>query len=136
MNANERGRQAVEDSERWFPATAGVAYGPSEVGFTTLCLNGEAGEVANEIKKVIRGTHPLDREQMDKIIDEAIDVQTYLYKLMGEVDQMSRRVFAREIDWEHEYEKKRAFNEERFGKKNPFDPEVDPYISERWYPRD
>lgn len=56
-----------------FPADQGLAY-------TTLGLAGEAGEIANKVKKVIR-----DGRSTDGIADELGDVLWYLAAVANEL---------------------------------------------------
>lgn len=96
--------QANSDSKRWFPNTA------NDIGFTALCLAGETGEVANEVKKVVRGTADMgDAATRLAIWMELADVFTYLLDLSAMVG----------CDLEKAYYAKRAHNEKRFGPKLP-----------------
>jgi NTP pyrophosphatase (non-canonical NTP hydrolase) len=52
--------------------------GKDPLSYCILGLVGEAGEVANKYKKVIRGDKPLDDELRLKIASELGDVQWYL----------------------------------------------------------
>lgn len=90
-------KTAVEDSERWFPDSQGLA-------FLTLAMAGEVGEVANLVKKVARGTHAFGEVEND-LKEEVVDVFIYLMCLAGVL----------EMDLEELYHVKRAKNEERFG---------------------
>lgn len=90
--------QAYSDSERWFPDTHGDPF------HYTLGLVGEAGEVANIIKKVNRGDLTMG-EASARLGDELADVLTYLMDLAASLG----------IDLVTEYHKKAAFNETRFG---------------------
>jgi hypothetical protein len=92
------------DSEHWFPAlhdgdTAGV---PLFMHYT-LGLAGEAGEVANVVKKLNRDGPTDDR--MADLGAELADVLIYLLLLAGEVG----------IDLAGAYEAKRAVNVGRWG---------------------
>lgn len=94
----ELGLQAHEDSNKWFPAKAG------DVFFNAACLAGEVGEVLNELKKVERGSCSYLAAR-PKVVDEMADVFTYLLSLAGSMN----------VDLLDEYNKKRKFNQERFG---------------------
>jgi NTP pyrophosphatase (non-canonical NTP hydrolase) len=48
------------------------------ISYCILGLNGEAGEIANKYKKVLRGDTELTEELKAKIKDEIGDVQWYL----------------------------------------------------------
>lgn len=90
--------QCVADSKRWFPDTS------SDLGFHALAMVGEAGELANLVKKVLRGTISLEEARME-LAEEAIDVFIYLsniFALLG-------------VDPDRVYAIKRAKNEKRFG---------------------
>lgn len=102
--------QCVSDSDRWFP-------GHQDLGFTTLAMVGEAGEVANIIKKIVRGSITIE-EAMDvnfmKGLDkdplqvEIVDVLIYLCNLMGASE-------FKDVNWNEIWNAKRDFNEQRFG---------------------
>jgi len=90
------------NSERWFPElhTSGQ---PLKV-FYALGLSGEVGEVANEVKKSIRG-HQANGVRRIEIGPELADVFTYLLLLADEFG----------VDLIAEYREKAAFNERRWG---------------------
>ena len=90
--------QCLMDSQRWFP------HYKADLPFLALCMCGEAGEVANKVKKIVRGDKTLE-EARDDIVEEVVDVFTYLMNIVGELD----------FDLYAEYTKKRTFNEERWG---------------------
>ena len=91
--------QCLMDSERWFPGNL-----TQDVAFLALCMSGEAGEVNNKVKKVVRGSRTLD-ESRKEIVEEVTDVFIYLMNL----------VHALGFDLYHEYMKKRVINEGRWG---------------------
>lgn len=93
--------ECVEDSARWFPGKA------QRIENQVLCLAGEVGEVANLVKKIIRGSEKFD-EVEGYLAEEIVDVQIYLCNLMG------NPVFAN-VDWEEVWRQKREYNESRFG---------------------
>lgn len=93
----------ADDSQRWFPGTQ------TDLVVHVLGLTGEAGEVADIIKKSIRGS--LDPIQIDPnnitramIIEELTDVLIYI----GNIAALLK------IDLEASLETKRQINEERF----------------------
>jgi NTP pyrophosphatase (non-canonical NTP hydrolase) len=93
--------QCLGDSKRWFPEQLNLPH-------MGLGLTGEAGEVANIIKKIDRGSleSPFENQDVkDKLTDEMADVFTYLMNLAGFL----------QIDMAKEYMRKRLFNEKRFG---------------------
>lgn len=101
MNLGSMTTQCVADSIKWFP-------GAQKLDTMVLCLAGEVGEVANLVKKVIRGSITLE-EAMDKgLAEEIVDVQVYLCNLMGLVE-------FDDIDWQSIWNAKRAYNQARFG---------------------
>lgn len=88
------------DTARWFP---GVIADPRH---HTLGLCGEAGEFANVMKKIDRGSMKLeDFETREALGSELADVLIYVAILADMLD----------IDLEEEYGRKRDFNERRFG---------------------
>jgi NTP pyrophosphatase (non-canonical NTP hydrolase) len=89
----------TEDSKRWFPDTQSVE-------FMTLAMCGEAGEVANLVKKFARGSISEDRLR-EMVPEEIIDVLVYLCNIMG------LPIFEG-IDWEAIWLNKRLYNESRF----------------------
>lgn len=95
-------KECVEDSIRWFP---GEAQTPQNLA---LCLAGEVGEVANLLKKVVRGSTTMD-EILPNLTEEVVDVLIYLCNLMG------NPVF-KDVDWERIWFDKREYNETRFNR--------------------
>jgi NTP pyrophosphatase (non-canonical NTP hydrolase) len=95
--------QCVQDSEVWFPEHS------RDLPFLTLAMCGEAGELANQVKKIWRGTHQMDGIDgiRHKIEQEAVDTFIYLANIFGVL----------EIDPLAVYDEIRAANVERFGKK-------------------
>lgn len=92
--------QCMDDTDRWFPE-ANV----NNLPFMVLALCGEAGELANLVKKVERGSISLaDAEK--HIDEEIIDVFTYLLNIAG----------LRGLDLLQAYRNKRNINELRFNR--------------------
>jgi NTP pyrophosphatase (non-canonical NTP hydrolase) len=102
-------QQCGEDSAKWFPAAGNL-------GHIALALCGEAGEIANLVKKIDRGDF---NEAMAKagglpphlryeLAMEIADVFTYILCLADLL----------KIDLQRTYEAKRAENIIRFGKTN------------------
>lgn len=59
----------------------------NNVAYPTLGLTGEAGEVANQVKKVLRDDNgEIGEERLSKIIDELGDVLWYVANLCSELD--------------------------------------------------
>src|ERR1700743_1526045 len=76
MNLNDMIESCTLDSKQWFPKAQTLPN-------MTLCLAGEVGEVANMVKKVVRGTMELDTETTGYLAEEVVDCLIYLCKLMG-----------------------------------------------------
>lgn len=91
-----------ENSERWFPELHDGTHDMTV--FYTLGLAGEAGEVANVVKKMNRGVS-FDIALHAGLAAELADVFTYLLLLAGEVG----------IDLIEEYDRKRVYNDGRWG---------------------
>lgn len=92
--------QCVDDSHKYFPGKS------QTIQHHTLAMCGEAGEVANVVKKIDRGSLDInDPAVVAKLGDEIADVFIYLMNIVGNL----------KIDLYAEYEKKRKFNDERFG---------------------
>ncbi len=71
--------------------------------FLLVSLTGEVGEVANIVKKIVRGDFKLGEKKPD-IQEELVDVFIYLLKLSYQLD----------IDLENAYIEKMKKNRERF----------------------
>lgn len=56
------------------------------ISYLALGLNGEAGEVADEVKKAIRNDGQISPERRAKILDEIGDVLWYITRLTIEFD--------------------------------------------------
>lgn len=92
-------KQCGQDSKRWFPKTA------NDLGFMVLALCGETGEIANIVKKILRGSLDLkDAKTRNLLTMEVADAFTYL---MDVCDLLG-------IDIEKAYNIKRLENERRF----------------------
>lgn len=98
MDLSNLVKQCQEDSDRWFPSIS------KDLPFTVLALVGETGEMANLVKKVVRGSVSLEKIK-DDLGEEAVDVLIYLCMVFSALD----------IDIEKVYTEKRAKNELRFG---------------------
>jgi NTP pyrophosphatase (non-canonical NTP hydrolase) len=105
-------KQCVKDSTEWFPeaadATATDLEARRRAGMHhALALCGEAGEVANWMKKMDRGSYDFDNEIFQHSIkEEIVDVFIYILNLAG--------LF--EMDLLKAYVSKRDKNVKRFGK--------------------
>jgi NTP pyrophosphatase (non-canonical NTP hydrolase) len=109
---NQLRDQCARDSMNWFPEAMSLQGEEGEkehhLIHHTLSLCGEAGELANLVKKVDRGTLKLDAEivQFD-LADELTDVFIYVLNVAALL----------RVDLLHHYIAKRNKNIERFGKK-------------------
>lgn len=56
------------------------------IGYLTLGLNGEAGEVAELVKKAIRNDGKITDERRAQIVDEIGDVLWYISRIAAEFD--------------------------------------------------
>ena len=56
------------------------------ISYLALGLNGEAGEVADQVKKAIRNDGHINDERREKIIEELGDVLWYLTRIAIEFD--------------------------------------------------
>jgi NTP pyrophosphatase (non-canonical NTP hydrolase) len=101
-------RQCLKDSERWFGMTMDEPSVRTLVHYS-LSLCGEAGEFANIVKKVDRGSLDLNNAIVKHdLADELIDVLTYLLNIAGVL----------KVDLLKGYLAKRDKNELRFAPKN------------------
>lgn len=91
--------EARHDSTRWFGDGATV----DDLGYHALALCGEAGEFANLVKKIERGTHT-DTDLREDLESELVDVLTYVFTLAGILD----------INLDEAYAEKRKYNDKRF----------------------
>jgi NTP pyrophosphatase (non-canonical NTP hydrolase) len=92
-------RAALADSERWFPEVA------HSVVHHALSLTGEAGEFANLIKKIERGSLDInDPSVRMRLMMELTDTYIYLLNLAGLLN----------FDLSKAYDMARAQNEKRF----------------------
>lgn len=96
---NDRATEAFADNVDFFPSLS------EDVVHHALGLAGEAGEVANVVKKFDRGS--LSQEEMiEELQGELPDVLIYVFSIAGMYG----------IDLEAAYNSKREFNIERFRK--------------------
>lgn len=98
----ELASQMRANSERWFPELH--ASGMDLRVFYALGLSGEVGEVANEVKKSIRGHLKTNGVRRIEIGPELADVFTYLLLLSDEYG----------VDLIAEYREKAEFNHKRW----------------------
>jgi NTP pyrophosphatase (non-canonical NTP hydrolase) len=98
MDLNDLAHQAHRDSKQWFPANA------ADLKHHTLGLAGEAGEVANIVKKLDRGDVSLDDVRKD-LAEEVTDVLIYAMNIFALIG----------VDPNVMWDLKRAKNKKRFG---------------------
>ena len=99
MTLQEMAKLCGEDSRMWFPKTA------NDLVFLTLALNGEAGELANVVKKIARGSTSMrDPKVRLQIMQELMDTMIYAMCIAD----------ALHIDIEKLYLKVRSDNAGRF----------------------
>jgi NTP pyrophosphatase (non-canonical NTP hydrolase) len=80
MTLNDLSKRALADSVSWFPHLhAGDVY--EKLGYFALALGGEAGELQNVVKKIIRDG--LTPELVDSATEELADVVTYALLFAG-----------------------------------------------------
>lgn len=92
-------KQCNDDSLRWFPNSHNVVH-------HTLSLCGEAGELANLVKKIDRGSLDIrDANTRYRLMMETTDVFVYLLNI----------AFLLGLDLQKAYDHVRAENEKRFG---------------------
>jgi len=98
--------QCIADSAKYFPDYDSAKSSPTgRLAHHVLALCGEAGELANLVKKIDRGSLDYDQEGVQlKLADEATDVLIYLLNIFGELG----------VDPLKEFFKKRDFNNRRF----------------------
>jgi NTP pyrophosphatase (non-canonical NTP hydrolase) len=107
VNLKELAQEARQNSERWFGAVHDddQALVPLACHYT-LGMVGEAGEVANVVKKWLRHPETASLGQLGEDLElELADVFIYLLLLADEVG----------VDLEAAYAKKRDINEGRWG---------------------
>src|SRR3954462_3665178 len=97
-------RQCQEDSQRWFPGTT-----QDNLPFLVLALAGEVGELANVVKKIVRGSlDPQDAAVKRQLDMETTDCLVYLLNIFGVLN----------VDPKRAYDNVRQLNEVRFGGNN------------------
>jgi NTP pyrophosphatase (non-canonical NTP hydrolase) len=95
--------QCIEDSERWFGDLENDVV--HSIPYNVLALCGEAGELANIIKKVERGSLKWgDATVRYEAVMEAVDVMIYLFNFFALCGADPKKA----------YDTKRAENELRF----------------------
>lgn len=68
------------------------------ISYLALGLNGEAGEVADQVKKAIRNDGRINDERRKKIIDELGDVLWYVTRIAIEFDVSMTDVAASNVE--------------------------------------
>lgn len=79
MNANEYQRLAWSTAKPFYKETAGGdSFNKLQITCSILALNGEAGELANDLKKMIEAGEPWNEKTTYMLIEELGDVQWYI----------------------------------------------------------
>lgn len=108
MTLKDLMEEQARNTERWFPNAVG------DLRHMALGLAGEAGEVANIVKKIDRGDFKWDDPMYsdatvrESLADEVTDVLVYvlnLYKIIG-------------LDPDELLKSKTEYNRQRFGGRN------------------
>ena len=123
MELNRMIKECVDDSTRWFPPDSHAQA--HSLANRVLCLAGEVGELANIVKKIVRGSFTLEEAKAgiglkEPMPLEVVDILVYVCLLMGS-DEF------KDVDWEEVWYQKRAYNEFRFGNPSPELPKRLPY---------
>ncbi len=79
-------------------AAGDLATGQRALIIAALGLTGEAGEVADLVKKHVGQGHPYDAAMRDRLIDEAGDIAWYLARLCEALMVPLEDVLARNIE--------------------------------------
>ena len=65
--------------------------------FLLICMVGELGELANCVKKIVRGDFPLDAK-ITEIEEEIADIFIYLVKICNQMNLDLEELFLRKIE--------------------------------------
>jgi NTP pyrophosphatase (non-canonical NTP hydrolase) len=106
MHLNDMVRLSFADSQKWFPKMHYEKNVEELLIHFALGLAGEAGEVANKVKKFDSGTYETWAEFVAECRDELADVIMYVFDLAAVMG----------VDLEEEYQAKRTVNGLRFPK--------------------
>lgn len=96
-------KDVIDNSQKWFPEAFKNGV---DITLATLGIAGEAGEVADVLKKRLRGSLG-DKEFRDRIVEETIDLLHYMCMIW----------VAFQVDVSEVYRWKSEINEKRFGPK-------------------
>jgi NTP pyrophosphatase (non-canonical NTP hydrolase) len=106
MEINQLVQVCAESSGAWFPETFYDQTGRA-LTHHVLALCGEAGELANIVKKIDRGTFDIDDANVRGMLkDELADVLIYVANVAAIIG----------MDLDQQVQNKMAFNETRFRK--------------------
>ncbi len=98
MNATDAGPNGVERFDDYQAAAAATAiYPPGSLTYLALGLNGEAGEVAEIIKRQIRGGKPLGTEEVERLALELGDCLWYIANAARELGFSLSEIAARNV---------------------------------------
>ncbi len=101
LSLEEIARQCMDDSNKWFGDTSVT----NSIPYMTLAMFGEAGEFANIVKKIERGSLEFgDAKVRYDLTMELVDVFIYLMNISALL----------RVDMYKGYMHKRAYNEKRF----------------------
>lgn len=92
-------QQCGEDSRAWFPKVYALTD-IEALAHHALAACGEAGELANNVKKVWRGSRTLEEARED-IVEEAMDVFIYVmnvFEMLGIVDPVELYNYKRSLN--------------------------------------
>lgn len=84
------------DLEAGYERTMSIAPNMQDMAYLSMCIAGEAGEIANSCKKLIRDGHT-DKE-MTNLEDELVDVMIYIAKLADNASIDLNKVWKRKFD--------------------------------------
>ncbi len=94
--------EVTSNNDRLWPEWRDVPH-----WYWVLCISGEAGELANKLKKIFRAEWGWRGKtaKFDDLVEELADIQIYLYLLAGKLS----------INLEKETQKKIGIVNDRFG---------------------
>ena len=68
------------------------------ISYLTLGLNGEAGEVAEQVKKAVRNDGEITEERRKKILDEIGDVLWYVSRIASEFNVPLEEIAVKNVE--------------------------------------
>jgi len=98
MNGDGERFEVIERFDEYQLTAATTAiYPPGSLAYLALGLNGEAGEVAEIIKRQIRGGTPLDKEQTERLVLELGDCLRYIANAARELGYSLSEIAGRNV---------------------------------------